>query len=501
METMAIIARLAGEGIGPFKSFDFDFSDAEGNPHPGPHIFAGINGSGKSTILKTLAWMFAAPGSDDGFPWEEWQHLIEGYECSRAMIVINMPPYGTFVLAKTMNVGPKWEEMTRSWVAELLGKGGANSQKVEPTIRGQLPDALGMNVNRIGAAFPEPSLSSWQLPERTIGYLTIGDDKAPTLFHWLTTVLAVAYSPSRLLKHLPQIDQTLRLSHFQHKALAFEGTIQNETIQSWLLELFTKKAISAERNQEQTKYSTALTRFQDAVSLICAQNVKLDVDIEPSLQLRLEIFNKKLDFSQLPDGVRSTVGWLADFMLRADCLRPAQLERAVLFLDEVDAHLHPKWQRSILPSVRKALPEVQLFATSHSPFVISSCPGARIHVLKVDDSGRASNLPPVDAPIGESVLATMKDIFGVDSRFDVETEKQLEEWNQLRRSRAAGKLSPKESQRLETLTQDLSSRSEELRQIVAPAVSISDSLLASLKSSAEAGNRQTAKAKATKVGK
>src|SRR5258707_10908870 len=84
--TMPIIARLVGEGIGPFKGFDFDFSDADGNPHAGPHVFAGVNGSGKTTVLRTLAWMCETQAKSENFQWQEWQHLIEGHTCTRAMM-------------------------------------------------------------------------------------------------------------------------------------------------------------------------------------------------------------------------------------------------------------------------------------------------------------------------------------------------------------------------------------------------------------------------------
>src|SRR6266481_1462359 len=111
---MAIIARLAGEGIGPFKSFDFDFSDAAGNPHPGPHIFAGINGSGKSTVLQTLAWLFESSASQ-GFQWKQWQHLIQGYDCSRAMIVFVVPGIGPFVEAQTMDTSEGSGDRLYQW--------------------------------------------------------------------------------------------------------------------------------------------------------------------------------------------------------------------------------------------------------------------------------------------------------------------------------------------------------------------------------------------------
>jgi hypothetical protein len=95
-------------------------------------------------------------------------------------------------------------------------------------------------------------------------------------------------------------------------------------------------------------------------------------------------------------------------------------------------------------------------------------------------------------------LATMKDIFGVNSRFDVETEKLLDEWNQLRRSQAAGDRHPLLAERLAGLTQELSSRSEELRQVVAPAVALSDSLIASLQSKIEPTSERPSKTKASK---
>ncbi|MGA2736529.1 MAG: hypothetical protein ABSG65_03660 [Bryobacteraceae bacterium] len=40
------LLRLIAEGVGPFERLDVDLSDGKGNPHLGPHIFAGVNGSG-----------------------------------------------------------------------------------------------------------------------------------------------------------------------------------------------------------------------------------------------------------------------------------------------------------------------------------------------------------------------------------------------------------------------------------------------------------------------
>jgi hypothetical protein len=486
---MASIARLAGEGIGPFKSFDFDFSDEQGNPHPGPHIFAGINGSGKSTVLKTIAWSFESSLSE-GFQWQEWQHLIQGYGCARAMIVLDVAGFGFCVLAHTMDTNQGWEERLFVWVKALLATGKVESLKGDLPIRHRLE--LKPMDSEQSDFFPATARD-----RKPWGLLRLG---GPEHLFLSEKILIAGYGPSRLLRHLPEINLSVHLEDPRDNALSFEATVQNEAVQSWLLGLFSKRAIAKERRERTSKYSAALGRFEDALRRMCGQDVEFDVDIEPSLQPKLLMYHKRLDFSQLPDGVRSTVGWLADFLMRMDSHdRQSREERAsVLLLDEVDAHLHPKWQRSILPSIKQALPEVQVFATSHSPFVIASCFGARVHVLELDEAGRASNRPAEDAPIGESILATMKDIFGVNSRFDVETEKLLDEWNQLRRSQAAGDRHPLLAERLAGLTQELSSRSEELRQVVAPAVALSDSLIASLQSKIEPTSERPSKTKASK---
>lgn len=152
----------------------------------------------------------------------------------------------------------------------------------------------------------------------------------------------------------------------------------------------------------------------------------------------------------------------------------------VLLLDEADAHLHPLWQRLLLPAMRAALPDVQILITSHSPFVISSCPNSRVHVLELDEAGVATARAPVDSPIGESVTTTLKEIFGVESRFDVITERELDEWNSLKKREVGGTLSARNKSRLKELTVTLAARSEELRSIVASPQTIPATLLHSL---------------------
>ena len=92
--------------------------------------------------------------------------------------------------------------------------------------------------------------------------------------------------------------------------------------------------------------------------------------------------------------------------------------------------------------------------------------------------------------MGESVTTTLKEIFGVDSRFDIATERDLNEWNDLKRQEATKTLSEDGTRRLNELTQTLADRSEELSSIVAAPQAVPKNVLDSLLGNSKAKPRK-----------
>lgn len=94
----------------------------------------------------------------------------------------------------------------------------------------------------------------------------------------------------------------------------------------------------------------------------------------------------------------------------------------LLLIDEIENHLHPKWQKKILGIIRRTFPNLQIILTTHSPFVVSSIEGARVYTcvskgdfsVIVDETDRYTHLPV------EEVLAS--DVFAVSSFNDEITE-------------------------------------------------------------------------------
>ncbi|MCV2350401.1 AAA family ATPase [Paucibacter sp. Y2R2-4] len=90
---------------------------------------------------------------------------------------------------------------------------------------------------------------------------------------------------------------------------------------------------------------------------------------------------------KLSDGLRNAIAMVADLAFRAYKLNPhlgakAALETpGVALIDEVDMFLHPSWQQTILGSLRKAFPMLQLIVSTHSPQVLTSVDASCIRKL------------------------------------------------------------------------------------------------------------------------
>ena len=83
---------------------------------------------------------------------------------------------------------------------------------------------------------------------------------------------------------------------------------------------------------------------------------------------------KEFPIRMLSDGYRNTLGMIADIAYRMAELNPHLTTDSpgVVLIDELDLHLHPKWQRHIVGDLKRIFPNCQFIVTTHSPFIIQS---------------------------------------------------------------------------------------------------------------------------------
>jgi predicted ATP-binding protein involved in virulence len=87
---------------------------------------------------------------------------------------------------------------------------------------------------------------------------------------------------------------------------------------------------------------------------------------------------RKIPFEHLSDGQRTIVGLVCDIARRATILNPhlnnniCSTAIGIVLIDELDLHLHPSWQRTVIENLRKVFPKIQFICTTHSGFLIQS---------------------------------------------------------------------------------------------------------------------------------
>lgn len=108
----------------------------------------------------------------------------------------------------------------------------------------------------------------------------------------------------------------------------------------------------------------------------------------------------------------------------------------IILLDEIETHLHPAWQRRVLPAFQKMFPKAQIFVATHSPFVISSVNYGCVHILRRGEDG--VRVQTADASKGDSYMEAVQQVLGIKERFDPETEDMLKEYRVLRDAVMAG---------------------------------------------------------------
>lgn len=128
----------------------------------------------------------------------------------------------------------------------------------------------------------------------------------------------------------------------------------------------------------------------------------------------------ELPITQLSDGVRNMVALVADIAQRAVRLNPqfgheaARKTPGLVLIDEVDLHLHPEWQQTVLTNLLAAFPMLQFVVTTHSPQVLSSVQPESIR--QIEWNGDNAHLHQPEFSFGAESPQLLQDLQGVNPR-------------------------------------------------------------------------------------
>lgn len=160
------------------------------------------------------------------------------------------------------------------------------------------------------------------------------------------------------------------------------------------------------------KADKQLEAVRRAISIFMPSFTELKVRRNP-LRMTITKLGKTLEIQQLSDGEKCTLALVGDLARRLAIANPIPenpLEgEGIVLIDEIELHLHPKWQRELIGNLRRVFPNCQFILSTHSPQAIGELPHECIRLLYRNDDGTISWKTP-DQSLGLTTNEILEEI-------------------------------------------------------------------------------------------
>lgn len=339
-----------------YKRFEASF-------RPGFNVIAGVNGSGKTSLLKGISealtcltmYMPLRPENIGTFADADVVHIQSEVFNGRYRFE---PRYPTRLEA----TGEVFGQLC-SWTAERA------SQASGQTVSGQVPGQIWQTMQQSNDA-----ASAQDVPAMTLPLIAF----YPAYRQWAPA------QPNELSAATERVSRTDGYRRW------WDAPSDSGGLQQWAV------VKSLERLQIASEQSLPWSAFVD--DELALANVALAAVVDGVKELRYDFSQKSLlvewstgapptAFRNLSDGQRVAIALVMDIARRMCLLNPhlasavTKETPGVVLIDELDVHMHPKWQRLITKGLPAAFPRVQFIAASHSPQVLGELHPEQILLL------------------------------------------------------------------------------------------------------------------------
>lgn len=169
-----------------------------------------------------------------------------------------------------------------------------------------------------------------------------------------------------------------------------------------------------------------LKTVKRALDAFLIDNVKFKTIDREKKQLIFSTPDGEMPLNQLSDGYQNVSAWVGDLMYRINenfkNFNDPLKARGLLLIDEIDLHLHPKWQRQLHAFLLKKLPNFQVIATTHSPITAQQADEGELYALRRER--RKVELIPFKGAPNKMLLhqILMSPVFGLETDESVKVE-------------------------------------------------------------------------------
>lgn len=125
-----------------------------------------------------------------------------------------------------------------------------------------------------------------------------------------------------------------------------------------------------------------------------------------------------LEMEQLSDGEKCTMALIGDLARRLAMANPKHsnplLGKGIVLIDEIELHMHPTWQRRIIPTLRDIFPNIQFVITTHSPQVLGELDQS-VNIFSISQSQNTSTIEKLESLIAWDSNLILEELMGTSS--------------------------------------------------------------------------------------
>lgn len=419
------IDRVTLKNIRGFGDLDFSLQRGNGS-HAGWTVFTGNNGSGKSTLLKAIAVG------------------LTGKETARAL----QPSFHRWIRDGRHEASIELQIVRNADDDALSGEGKAPSKEFPA----RLSFTNGSKEPHVEIAIPGGKPKNYSTPQRTIWSL---DARG-----WFSC----GYGPfRRVFGASPEATRQMVAPATERFVTMFQEAASLAEVDQWLRNLSHKALEGKGAEGEQLAVLIEILRDDLMPNQITVDRVDSD-----GLWLK-DRNGLKLAWGEMSDGYRAALALLADVLRHLinsygvsglserDASGKLFVKRSgVVLIDEIDAHLHPAWQREIGFWLKRHFPNIQFLVTTHSPIICQAADDNGLFVLP--EPGSDDEPHALTSAEHQRVIASRPDTILLTSAFGLQNtrsplavEGRATYARLMSKRRAGGKLTKDEQAQAEQL--------------------------------------------------
>ena len=206
------------------------------------------------------------------------------------------------------------------------------------------------------------------------------------------------YGTGRLYAQKKEKRNIKSLTEFKRQ-VGYVDCMAAESNEKLMLNWFQTQTLKSLQEQQKTGVLEKPILLKTVEKAICRSFERISGAREASIYFDLDTHRLVLEFEaadgnaqkfamdEMSDGYKNTLSMIGDIAYRMAVLNPTLGDRVlektpgIVLVDEIDLHLHPQWQQTILSDLHAIFPEIQFIVSSHAPAVINSVPREQIRIL------------------------------------------------------------------------------------------------------------------------